>query len=1511
MANSNSYANTITILPLAYNEIDTVCFASLYSIPSKDNYKGIVPECSPENLADPDKLIPLNRLGGPNPGTVTVAELDLPFGTEYEYGPDGNVLVDEYGQPIIAEDNGVLFGLEIPESIKKKSFNAIICYSINPDNETGYPSIGLITILNNFIKFDKILNFCVRYIIDIELEIINLELEYWDIYKEHNKNIDTSLVNMEKVHTYLTDRMLVNESAGKDNDPLNVMAKKYSDFINAETLYFQIKDDIFDKLIQDNQIQVIKDIRFNKMSDDVIRSQYLYFFYNLYVFKFIIEKGIVEESLNTEDTKELKKISLLMLRKHCKIGFSEPSGPFIYTWFSTPRFIYVCLYGSNSNNNIDIYRVINKKNYDINAENFNLVVGKYLDRVYFTINGDLHVCIPESINKIKVPLNTNSVEDAKICLVEDDLFLYYPDPKTVNSYNDKSWEGLYKKVVTDIDSNKSNIYYITKEQLYLFILSYSETGGQYVEDGVFVPGTSKATSAVDLIDRKKIYVITTQDQKNVVLYLKNPTDRINTFIEFLDSLVKECESYKTEYEQESIKVNYINQVFQYIVDNMGHPSYSLGDNYIENWTGIEGESGVKYTVLIPYFTQGPDYSDNAGKKYIDYSKSFFERLSKVVLNMELRLWLFPSSGKVQASTSELTTFYNGVYSRLLGKDPLLKDTAPMTAVRDYMSLTIFEEDDILDAEYFINKYKRYSNFRSYYDYAVDSTKNLSEFVLRKYLINKAGTDSAEIDRINMLSVSEVTAEFEASYLNGLLGMVNSGNWWDESILEQLNDLYKEVSFIECFDYISYSDKDSFYYNGKLKKDIPLNVRSQGIPYRYGFPYPNYIYNSADSDLFIIPEHPAIEPTETYKSKIALEEALLNPIYDSTVETKADLQKVTQLIATLEVDTDAELSELITPLDVFETDEEKNNAIEVTGYVESKENLPEESEEGDRYFVKDEKQVYIYKQPSYSIDDKFPVLDGLYNVTQTYSYFILRYGENPLNENTEELYWESYQLPIINSIAYSKESDAYFRFNGQSWEGITQEDYTKEFIGKKYGVINGEDDPNDYEFYVFNGTDWEKSSVSYNIDKNNIYCVTNEVETITEYLDSTPVENDSSSVYSFSVVSKNKEHSFTFSNFITEKSKLTILLTKANGTEVTRQQVKVEGDEAKSITLKYTIPDLGDYKISLFSIQQASVSISYLWERSPGDTGVKYYQWDGVKFVLYKMQIIPESNSCAFKYGQSAFINLFLEGDKLYVNRDVFRNSLTGDTCKVVQFEFSDLGDIVLVLNYNNQGQTAWGGVFSRNRETDTNGLPIKWGKSLVISQDIKECFNWESYPQILFSVNSNGQYEISDKRVQGLLASYEVSRSHVENLSHLYDVHSMIFSNALTVAFNIDEKNQERIKIFSKNIRMVPHLSNLVYKGAKVDVNNYFVIMGASWCDMVYNRLYSMVASEVYSKTYLTSSRGLCITAVHDFRDDNEPVNLDGSSFDGAVSNFNINAWYSAQLIKDYFESTDIPEKKY
>lgn len=1511
MVNSNSYANTITILPLAYNEIDTVCFTSLYSIPNKDNYKEIVPECSLENLANPDKLIPLNKLGGPKPGVITVADLDLPFGTEYEYDSDGNVLEDENGQPIIAEDNGVLFGLEIPESIKRKSFNAIICYSINPDNETGYPSIGLITILNNFIKFEKILNFCVRYIIDIELEIIKLELKYWDYYKEHNKNIDTSLVNMEKVHTHLTNRMFINESAGKDKDPLNIMAKNYSDFINAETLYFQIKDDIFDKLIQDNQIQVIKDIRFNKMSDDVIRSQYLYFFYNLYVFKFIIEKGIVEESLNTEDIKELKKISLLMLRKHCKIGFSEPSGPFIYTWFSTSRFIYICLFGSNSNNNIDIYRVINKKNYDINAENFNLVVGKYLDRIYFTINGDLHVCIPESINKIKVPLNTNSVEDAKICLVEDDLFLYYPDPKIVNSYNDKSWEDLYKEVVIDIDSNKSNTYYITKEQLYLFILSNSETGKQYVEDGVFVPGTSQATDAVDLIEQKQLYVITTQDQKNVVLYLKNPTDRINKFISFIDSLIKECESYKTEYEKESIKINYINQVFQYIVDNMGHPSYFLGDNYVENWTGIEGESGVKYTVLIPYFTQGPDYSDNGGKKYIDYSKSCLERLATVVLNVELREWLFPNSGNVQGSTSELTIFYNGVYSRLLEKDLLLKDTAPMTAVKEYMSLSIFEEDDIVNVEYFINKYKRYSRFRSYYDYAVDSTKNLSEFVLRKYLINKAENNLIEIDRINMLSVSEVTSEFEETYLNGLLGMVNSGNWWDESILEQLNDLYKEVSFIECFDYISYSDKDSFYYNGELKEDIPLNIRSQGIPYRYGFPYPNYVYNSADSDLFIIPEHPAIEPTETYKSKIALEEALLNPIYDSTVETKANLQKVTQLIATLEVDTDAELSELITPLDVFETDEEKNNAIKVTGYVESRENLPEESEDGDKYFVKDEKQVYIYKQPSYSIDDKFPVLDGLYNVTQTYSYFILRYGENPLNENTEELYWESYQLPVVNSIAYSKESDAYFRFNGQSWNTITQEDYTKEFIGKKYGVTNGEDDPNDYDFYIFNGTDWEESSVSYNIDKNNIYCVTNEVETIVESLDNIPVEDSTNSTYSFSVVSKNKEHSFIFSNFTTEESELTILLSKKDGAEVTRQQVNVEGEETKSITLKYIIPDLGDYKISLLNIQGASISISYSWERSPGDTGIKYYQWDGVKFILYNMQIIPEVNSCAFKYGQSAFINLFLEGDKLFVNRDVFRNSITGDTCKVIQFEFSDLGDVVLVLNYNNQGQTAWGGVFSRNRENDTNGLPIKWGKSLVVGQDITECFNWESYPQILFSVNDKGQYEISDKRIRGLAASYEVSRSHFENLSHLYDVNSMIFSNALTIAFNTDEKNQERIKIFSKNIRMIPNLSNMIYKGAKIDVNNYFIIMGASWCDMIYSRLYSMDSSNIYNKTYLTSSRGLCVTAVHEFRNDDEPVNSDGSSFDGAVSNFDINSWYNAQFIKDYFESTDIPEKKY
>ena len=422
--------------------------------------------------------------------------------------------------------------------------------------------------------------------------------------------------------------------------------------------------------------------------------------------------------------------------------------------------------------------------------------------------------------------------------------------------------------------------------------------------------------------------------------------------------------------------------------------------------------------------------------------------------------------------------------------------------------------------------------------------------------------------------------------------------------------------------------------------------------------------------------------------------------------------------------------------------------------------------------------------------------------------------------------------------------------------------------------------------------------------------------IIENVNTTSISSETDTIASFTASSRDKIYKFNYSNVNTEESKLNFILYEilegGSETEVTTIEADVISSElgTSSVEVEYNINKLSDYKAVLQGVSNAYLSVSYTWTRSPGDTGIKYYQWDGVKFVEYDMVIIPEANICNYKYNQFVYVNLFIEGEKLNVNRDVFKKQ-NGETCKVVQFEFSDIGDVVLVLDYNGQGQNAWGGVFSRGREESSDGLVIKWSKNIVIDQDFKKCFNWESYNQILWSVNSDKTYEISDKRLQGVQALYEISRSHYENLSHMFDPSKMIFGNALTIAFNTDDKGNDRMKVFPKNIRMIPNEANLLYKGARIHLNNYFIIMGVDWFDMIYDRLYKMDKTTEPSDSFITASRGLCITAVHKFRDDEEPINTDGSSFDGAVTNFNINTWYNAQNIKDYFESVDIPEKKY
>ena len=1822
---SNGFSQNLVILPTTYAEVKHVCLVRNSSTPTLENYKNIIPVASPENLKDPSKLIPLTHMGGPELGEVIIAETALKYGVQYEVLPDGSIAKDEFGDEIIAYNNGSLYNLAVTEDLKPYSFNMIVMYSTNLDNDTGYPSIAVITTLNNYLKLEKIQNFSVRYIIDVDQEIVKLDIQYWDEYNNHVKDVVSNRIKLEEQHLYLTENVMLTNASAPEKDRVSVLDNEYNGAtgfaVNDNTLHFQIKEDSFDEIVPDNEIQCLKDLKINKFHDDAVRSQYLFFYYNLYALKQIILNGVKDAGDDIEDNTEFNKILIPTLRKHIKLGFSEPAGPFLYTWASTKAFIYIFVMGSNSNNNVDIYRVENLNNININDSKININVGKYLDRVYFTVDNILHVCVPQTLNKDERDINLTDVEKAKIELVNRGLIDQYIYDTKLNDKSDEQIEEEYNILYKDIEDDKTNsggnIYYLTMEQLSIFLMSCNEKAKVFLQNGAFIengttdPTLQPSTSAKEFCELNSS-IFSTVEKKEALIKIKYPIDKINSYIDYIDKLVKECVDYYNEYVANSIKENYLKQSFDFLKQSLKPDYVSPTTNKInELWEGTQGNTGIKNNVLKYYLKNGLTTGNIINSDiYLDYVENCIEILADIISNFEMRESILSSGTN---NSDEMIIFYNGVYSRLLAEDATLQGLNSKSVVIDYLENKIYETDDIIDNETNIRRFKVYSKYRNYFERAKENTVRYNQYCLKRYMMSKE-PDKNEQNRIEGLTSSMATSEFEEKYEIPLTSVINKGKWWDVDILSQLEELYKGVATTLCKDIYAFSSTDTFYYNGKKYDNVDITSKIKDIPFRYSFPYPNYIYNSTDSDIFVDPKKPLYEIKGSFKSKKTMEETLLIAYKDGEVENLTELDELTTLKATITVDEDDQVNKLTTVSNNYETEEDKDKVSNVDKFYESVDALPSVGELDTLYYIKDLKALYKYENNMFSNYASYPSKDGIASVAWTTYYkavekekavdillktegnsgewsfeepyenidykiqlkgvnkqdtiasidtdnnstdqdtvykftptditkdytvkllSVTKNGDdtgdrnivitqngaelfkNKLSLNDEEFIfnvkdnsevtisiekvsvislfvsyissndiriikilkvipsidggddteeeikseeldfsdgleknieyiisgkkdnikisikqgtisevlasysddvmlvdWVKYDMPLINSVAYSKATQTYFQYNGGQWTAITQEEYAGVYLLKVY-YVSGLD-----KYYTFDGNRWMETAPQYDLKTGDIYEVTNEEETITREVKLVDRSTEQEYKKIFTPITVNTSYNFSFKGitkiddsikeeitFILENGEIKFTPTEENkevrltltdiinNSNIRNKQIKVLQKDTVLLTsdisfdetgyisekiIKFIVKSLDEVIISIsdvsitscngylikdagsgdnrtliiksgnavifsetlnleepidqkqesktltnlldvtVSIEKATVddlSVTYSFDRLPDGTDVEYYKWNGVRFVKYDMPFTESLNSCTFAIdGINVYYNLFIEGDKLKVIRDLFKNS-QGNTYKVEQFDFSDIGDVVMILNYNDQGQNAWGGIFSRKMQTNEYGEGYEWDNQVVVSKDIKKCINWESYNNILWSNgndtdNSGDKYYITDERINTIEALYEISKNHYENLSFYYQPENMRFSNALTLCFDeIDGK--KKVKIFPKNIHMMPSSINIDYYDIKLDINNYFLIMSNLWMDCIYNRYYDMGEGEnsggsTYKKRFLTANRGVVVISCNDHQEFSEGQIETSQQKNGAYSFFNVPVWFNQNNIKNLLEPNDIPQK--
>ena len=1549
MSETSSFLETTVFSPINYEEIKYVCLCTLPSKPNEENYKNIVPRATEENLNNKNILIPLEKKGGPEVGQLTVADMTLNYGKVYEKDESGNLVLDENGNPILLEDYGVLYGFEVPEEIKNMKFNSIICYSKSIDQITNTNVIAFVTVLNNSLPFIKLVNFYINYVLNTEIELIELVLNYKDNYKTHSMNSNNSYNILKSLHPNLIANTI---TSNKEFDDYEKMTKDYSLFLKeSEFLYIkpvpeivkenngvsEIYEGAFDPKLEKSVIQTKKDTRLFKFDIKNIKTSYVYFYYNIYSARRMCIEGIKSEFENIENSEEFYAVSHETLRRHIKLGFSENSGPFLYTWLSTSKFIYIILFGSNSNNNIDIYRMRNRLNEDINATDFNLVVGKYLDRIYFTINNNLYVCVPEIKEKQKTLINEKEINDAKKTLNFKDI-LYVDE-----NIKDEELKKHYDLLIKDITENSSATYLLSLEQFYLTILLKNNDYVKYVTDGSFRwngaytppegiepddPKNNPPDSAKKFFEWNlyKNGSLDRSDYFNIYKYIINPINKINIFKKYIDDLVIECDKYKEDKETDSVKVEYINQICKKLRDNL-KPDFSLATTYKEMWEGINGDTGVKNNVLNFYLTNGIVEGESKNpNKYDNYIENCFltannYNIVDLIENIDFRIWIAKPTG----STSMLTYFYQNISDRLKLKDPSYDLKNNYDTFSNYYDNLIFNNNnDIIDIETNFRRCFKYSTYEDLYNFMVKNTINSSEYVIRNYLINKeieGANDPDVIDSLKTKSIKEINDIWATDYINPLKENIIGEEWWNEVTLTQLETIYFEITQTQCFDILSYGNIDEFYYNGELKEDYNIVNRDSEIPFNYGFPYPSYIYNSKTYKGFIIPEHEAEPIAKIFPSKTAMEEELKIPKRDGTSESLDELKKLTKLTPSIRVKKDSDIEKLTTIKETVETKELLNKRIVISEEIETEDDLPPAGEEGDVIKITSTNTYKIYKGLLWE-DYIFPVEGNIFLVQEDYKYYKLILKE-------DELTFEEYTFPVMNTIALSEESLSFFRYNGTTWDKITQEEYDKEFENKIYFV----EDTSFY--YKFVNKEWIKIDPVYEIDITKIYKVTNEKETITEYVELTDDEVDTgfSSFFIPTKIAKYSIDIYNLTNSDNDQGKKNIIIKYETSREIINKEIDFkDGDTIDNLTIEFEVERLEKIIISSEKINIMSKNVSYEWEREPGDTGVKYYKWNGADFVIYNIEIIPEQNSCNFLIDKPVYFNIYIEGDKLKVINDLFKNE-NGEVLKVIQFEFSFMGDVVLVLNYDNRGQDIWGGVFSRASNVNIDGSIKTWGYNVVMDNDFKKCFNWDSYNEILFKEITEGtladgeiiekSYSISDERLLAIEATYEVSRSHYNVLKDRFDISKIIFSNALTVAIEEQEDGEflSKLYVYSKNIKMPINLLTIPYNNTRIYINNYFIILRELWIDSIFNKRYKMNSSNEnqqnipgtengskgdknhYLNYFLTAN---CSSVIISLTPHSDGINPD--EMNGAVTFFNGNVWYDRFNVKAEIEINDIPK---
>lgn len=1597
---SSTFLNTTVFQNLEYTEIKAVCLTTLQATPDASIVNSIVTPYTAENLANLS-IVELEKKGGPAEGSFLVEGHNVKYGITYTRDENGNIQKDENGDYVIAEDNGVLYGLAVGDAHKKLTFNAIVVYGTEINAETNTPVVGVVSMFNNSLSLDKILNFFARYIITISKELIELKFEWVNIYGEHEKETNNSTFYMGEQHPQLMTRVMLSSQGDATTDEFNLLQKQYELFIKDRDDYLYIKpvkENKFEDEMLSNAIQTHQNARLYKYEDSTIKTPYLYFYYNLVAARKMILQGIVDNSDNTEDAGAVEAVSITTLRKHIKIGFSETMGPFLYTWLSTNKFIYVICYGSNSNNNVDIYRVRNRGGYDINDVNYNLIVGKYLDRIYFTINGDLHVCVPQVGGKTtesNVENDRFRAEAAKSLETHEYLYVDF------NTLTDSAIESAYKTVWDDIDLYNSATYLLNKEQLYILILSKSNDYSKYVTNGAFsFPAdvaytptngyTTAPTTASEFMEQGLFQpnsdgksTIQIQDKRNVYKYLKNPIDKILKFCNYIDSVTKACISYKDDYGTDSYKTPYVSQVSIALIERM-NPNYPTDTNYAINWWGQNKQSGAKYNALF-YALKNGDAETPQPSKYDAYVENYLTEDYKnsivdILLNAEFR----ESVETVLPVTDTFNVYSKGIVERLALRDPSYSVDAYQSGFQQYFFKEIFKDNDIVATESELRAFYRYSLYRALFDNVVASSKSYQQYVIREYLINEEKADANNgdiIDSFNSMSIAELDAYFEANKIAPLSNFMNEGSWWNNDTLEKLEELYLGVIETPLSITYAFGSKDDVYYNGVKKTGLTVTTRDAVIPYRYGFPFPNYIYNSKDSDLFIIPSTESVNISGTYATFDDLKADVMIPRKDGEADTKADIDKLTTLTADIIVDQDSDVFALTTTSGTI-TEQNKENFNKISYWASSSSQFPLIGQTDAFYYSQAENAVYKYEGTDYLYAAAYPQDGGIYQIDGVYykpsmkeiqaDYSVLS------NANGFTAEAKTYSLKLNNISKYdttvavdltdnSTDSKVEYALSPTvvdkeyviSFTGLspTTEGDTLTIIIAQNGkeLLNQQITDNAYQF-KFTPTSTDEITVS--IDKATVtnascqYIASDNFRTLT--ITETDVDGKETILLErtldFSQGSINQE----VVEITSKGGEIAVSLEQGNIGSVeatykdsfnkieswnayqfptagtiaqaldTQAFYEYDGAIWNSITLQeirnqytnkiYYVKDESKYYrfggmnwVAINPVYDILKGAIYKITNDANGLGIQYYEWSGSSFDETNVTMTEERNSCNWYLEDIAvYFNIFIEGDKLSVIRDLFKGK-DGETLKVVQFDFSDIGDVVLVRDYNKQGQNIWGGVFSRYAtSTSVDSSKKIYNYGAVMSDNFMECFNWDAYNYVAFTFRADGSAYISDERIRAIQATYEVSRTHFEVLYHKFG-DNLVFSNALTVGWEktTDEPNYSHsMYVYPKNVKMFPNLTTMPYSGIRFLVNNYFVIEGNAWFDIIYNRTYTMntgIQPRYYQNRFLSAMRSLVVVAISDHDDE--------KGYTGAVSYFSCNNWYDKTKVTDYIEKANIPQK--